>query len=498
MDLKEELERLFKASDASAESRPTPRPFLSSKGIPIETLMDIVQSGGEVQTGLDVFNKNGVLLLEKSTRINDIKPLLVIRQNGIFQVPISPQNQGGLWDASGREIEITPEDKPVEKPEETPPGQETPHIPPSLETRIREINEIRNEASLKHKKAKENIRKTVMQIKESGGFFDMDAVQHTVAELSDFLLENENAFSFLTREIFLAGDFLFNHSINVCTIGMAVLKQFNMNFSRSISDHLRKVIPGTENPGTDNADSFIYYSPEEIQDMAIGFFIHDIGKTAVPEHILNKTSRLTEKEQRVFKTHSYQRGVEILNKNDVSNPFIRNIVKSHHAALYSGEKEGYPIGKAPNEVPAYVKICKLADIYDAMTSKRPSQEALNPIRVVTSIIRTYANKDPVLQFICHAFISAVGIWPPGSIVFLKNRQMAYVIDSKGPIVLPFTDPTGQPLATKSDFIDFSGNTNPDTGPAIDSRDPLISPKEVYQMLPPFLRDSLFGDAGPNR
>jgi HD-GYP domain-containing protein (c-di-GMP phosphodiesterase class II) len=498
MDLKGELERLFQASDASAKSHSAPMPMLSSKGVPIETLIDIVQNGGEVKTGIDVFNRNGVLLLEKNTRIKDIKQLLIIRQNGIFQVPISPSNQGGLWDAGGREIELAPEDKPFKKPETDSPGGEALPPPRLLETRIRDIREMTAEAAVKFNKAKENIRKTVMQIKESGGFFDLDTVQHTVADLTDFLLENENAFSFLTREIFLADDFLFNHSINVCTIGTTVLRQFNTHFSRSISDHLRKVIPGAEDPKSENAESFICYSPEEIQDMAIGFFIHDIGKTIVPEHILNKTSRLTEKEQTVFKAHSYQRGVEILNKNDVSNPFIRNIVKNHHAALYSGENEGYPLGKAPNEIPAYVKICKLADIYDTMTSMRHSQEALNPIRVVTSIIRTYANKDPVLQFILHAFISAVGIWPPGSIVYLKNRQMAYVIDSKGPIVLPFTDTQGQPLKSRPDFIDFGGNTNPDTGPAIDSRDPLISPKEVYQMLPPFLRNSLFADAGPNR
>lgn len=496
MNLREELERLFQNDDA-IDNRPGPIPLLSAKGIPIETLIDIVQCGGEVQTGIDIFNKNGVLLIEKNARIKDIKPLLVIRQNGIFELPINPGNQGGLWDGSGRQIDLATEDEPEEKPAQALPPSEAPTVPESLESRIREISHIKAEAAEKYKKAKENIRKTVMNIKKSGGIFDMETVQDTVTELTDFLLEKENAFSFLTREIFLAKDFLFNHSINVCTIGTMVLKQFNTHFSRNISEHLDKAIPGTKGGGINGAGSFIYFSPEDIQDMAIGFFLHDIGKTAIPESILNKSSRLTQKEQMVFKTHSYQRGIEILNKNNVSNPFIRNIVKSHHASLYPEEKGGYPIGRAPNEIPAYVKICKLADIYDAMTSKRPSDEAHNPIHVVTSIIRTYANKDPMLQFVLHAFISAVGIWPPGSIVYLTNSQMAYVIDSNGPIVLPFTDAKGQPLqSSKASYIDFGGITSPDAGPAIDSRDPLMSPKEVYQMLPPFLRNSLFGSAAP--
>jgi len=102
MNLKEELERLFQTSDGSSTGRSVSAPRLSAKGVPVETLMDIVQSGGKVRTGIDIFNRNGVLLLEKNKRITDIKPLLIMRQNGIFEVPISPRNRGGLWDASGR------------------------------------------------------------------------------------------------------------------------------------------------------------------------------------------------------------------------------------------------------------------------------------------------------------------------------------------------------------------------------------------------------------
>jgi hypothetical protein len=304
-------------------------------------------------------------------------------------------------------------------------------------------------------------------------------------------VEKENAFSFLTREIFFSEEFLFNHSINVCTIGTVVLKYFNTHFSRSISSHLKKVIPGTDGGVEGAPDSFTYYSPEELQDMAIGFFLHDIGKTLIPESVLNKSARLTDKESALAKKHSYQKGLAILKKNGVSNPFIRNIVMNHHAPLYPEEAEGYPRWKAPNEIPPYVKICKLADIYDAMTSKRSYEEALNPIRVVTNITRTYARKDPMLQFVLHAFVTAVGIRPPGSIVYLTNRQMAYVLDSNGPIVLPFTDTHGQPLNKKAEFIDFGNPAGNDL--AVDSRDPLISPKEAYYLLPSDLRDSLFGD-----
>ena len=493
MNLKEELERLFQTGDSSTEKH-SAVPMLNSKGVPIETLIDIVQCGGEVQTGIDIFNKNGVLLLEKSARIRTPKPLLIIRQNGIFEVPVSPKHQGGLWDQTGRSIPLMEE----EAPKETlyiPPEEITPVTLPSLQTRLHEIDEIKAEAGRQHLLAKKSMRQIISQLKESGGRFDVSQAKKTVEDLSDFISEEQNAFTYLAREIFKSEEFLFNHAVNVCAISTAVLNHFNTHFSQSISNHLQQLVPVADNENHGIPGSFLYYSPEDILDITMGFFLHDIGKTAIPENVLNKPSPLTMKELEISKSHSYRKGVELLNKNGISNPFIRNVVKYHHAPLYVKESGGYPRDKAPHEIPAYVKICKIIDIYDAMTSRRFHMEAANPIRVVTSIIRTYAHKDPMLQFILHAFIDAVGIRPPGSIVYLTNRQMAYIVDSNGPIVLPFTNDLGQPLKA-ADYIDFGNLPEKDSGLAVDSRDPVITPKEAYNLLPPHLRQSLFGKNGP--
>ena len=107
----------------------------------------------------------------------------------------------------------------------------------------------------------------------------------------------------------------------------------------------------------------------------------------------------------------------ILEKNRLDNPFVKNVVKYHHSPLFKGEEGCYPEDRHHIENPPYVKICKLADIYDAMTSKRSYKDAFNPIAVVTEIFRKYADKDFLLQFIIHSFVKVVGIYPPGSIVF---------------------------------------------------------------------------------
>ena len=120
----------------------------------------------------------------------------------------------------------------------------------------------------------------------------MELVENTVTELCSFLNAKENAFSYMTKEIFLSDDFLLNHSINVCTISTAILKKFNTHFSSVINNHLKTFDSGKAMRKEGGSSPFTYYFPEEIQDMAIGYFLHDIGKTAIPESILNKTKRI--------------------------------------------------------------------------------------------------------------------------------------------------------------------------------------------------------------
>ncbi len=476
MNLQEQLENLFQPNRPDAQA-----PSLSSIGTPIDTLIDIVEKGGTIKTGIDIISRKGVLLIEKNALIRNVHPLLTLRQNGIFEIPINLKNRGGVWDSTGRELPVTGDEALATKTASATAFSSVP-------TRIREISVLRAEATETYLKAKANIRKTLASIQKSGGIFDMGMVEKTVAELCDFLLQKEEALSSLTRELFVHTDYLLNHTINVCTIGTTILRKFNTLFSKSIHTHLSTLAPASG--GRSPAGAFAYYLPEEIRDISIGFFLHDIGKTALPESLLNKTGPLTDREFDLIKAHSSETGPAILEKNGISNPYIRNIVQYHHAALYPGEKTGYP-KKAPQDIPIYVKICKIADCYDAMTSKRSYEEAQNPIAVVTRLFRTYARKDPVLQFILHAFVESVGIHPPGSILYLSNQQMAYVLDSRGPVVLPFADASGRPLA--ADPIDFGDKTGPGRHLAIDSRQPTVSPKEACQALPAAIRHFLFPD-----
>ena len=122
-----------------------------------------------------------------------------------------------------------------------------------------------------------------------------------------------------------------------------------------------------------------------------------------------------------------------------------------------------------------------------MTSRRCYKEAFNPVAVVTNIVRGYAGKADDLQLLLHAFVKAIGIYPPGSVVYLTNNRMAYILDSEGPIVLPFTDEMGEPILKQPDPVDLSDEGIKATGWRVDDDRPLVSPIDAYRLFPEYLK-----------
>jgi len=471
--------------------------------ISIDNLIEIVKTGGKVKTGVDVYNTEGILLLDKDIMVDKVKILEIIKDGGINSVPVSTAFEGGLWDGLGNPIYVnsdglidfdeTGSDQIIKEPviKFSDDGFIFPDASPNeIEMRLLEIEEIKKQAAIKYNSAKVSIKKVLTDIKNTGGEFDFDEVESSVSKLVNFLVIADNPFSYLTQEIYSYDDYLYNHSINVCAIGTAVFNRFNNHFSNVVDDLLKGNTSDIHNPfemeGTKTKNSFAYYYSDELNDISLGFFLHDIGKIIVADEILNKAGGLTKMEFDEVKKHSYNYGVEILDKNYLKNSVVRNIINYHHAPLYDGEDRCYPLDKEHSQIPLYARICKLADIYDAMTSRRVYREALNPINVVTQLFRSYAKKDTMLQYILHAFVKSIGIYPPGSIVFLRNGQMAYVLESEGPLVIPFTDDKENTLKQKPDPIDVSAK-GLDESKLVDSRRSVKTPKEVFENLPTYLK-----------
>ncbi|MBF0201020.1 MAG: HD domain-containing protein [Desulfamplus sp.] len=484
----------------------------------IDKLIDIVRQGGKVKTGIDIYNSKGVLLLEKDIVVNRVKTLEIIKDEGFAYLPLNSDNYGGIWDSEGNHIQLDELDDPKAKPSSSPSSMdqgdndrgsslkdETGTSRPGgtriggtriggIEKRLKEIDAFKRMAAEKYAMSKKQAQKVLEDIKSSGGHFDYEAVEQNMTQMVDFFKVSENPFSYLNRDLFRYDDYLVSHCINVCAIGSAMLNRFNTSFSSSVNRYIATAFPENVSPAPQSAPkksqgSYQCYLKDDIQDITVGFFLHDIGKVMIPESVLYKKGKLTAMEFDMIRKHSYQMGTAIIEKNRISNSVVRNIVKYHHAALFDGEKRCYPGDLPPSEIPLYVKMCKLADIYDAMISKQCYKEAYNPINAVTDIFRKYAKKDHMLQFILHAFVKSIGIYPTGSIIYLMNGQMAYVLESSGPLVLPFTDRTGITLTSASEPIDL-GDKKLDQNLKADSFRSIQTPVEVHDRLPAYLKSAV--------
>src|SRR5207342_252918 len=100
--------------------------------------------------------------------------------------------------------------------------------------------------------------------------------------------------------------------------------------------------------------------------------LHDTGKLAVPERILNKPGKLTAVEFETMKLH-VDVGADILSSIDFPYPVVP-IVRAHHE---NWDGTGYPRGLRGTEIPLGARILSVVDCYDALTSDRPYRPAMN-------------------------------------------------------------------------------------------------------------------------
>ena len=176
----------------------------------------------------------------------------------------------------------------------------------------------------------------------------------------------------------------YGHDLNR---SVSELKAANLELRKAYLDTIYRLVIAAEYRDEDTGDHIIRigrYSAliaEKLgmpdlnpKDMLYAAPMHDIGKIGIPDHILLKPDRLTDEEFDIVKTHTAIGGKILSNSNAKIIMLAEQIALSHHEK-WNGH--GYPNGLSGKDIPLTGRIVAIADVFDALISKRPYKKTFS-------------------------------------------------------------------------------------------------------------------------
>lgn len=137
--------------------------------------------------------------------------------------------------------------------------------------------------------------------------------------------------------------YTYTHSVNVCVFSLALARRTGE------------------------------FGEDELQRFGLGALLHDVGKSRIDPEILNVRGKLSTEQWDIMRQHPVY-GHEILCEQNVRDPLILTVTRHHHEKLNG---KGYPDGLWGDEIQPLVRISTIADIFDALTTRRSYKTALN-------------------------------------------------------------------------------------------------------------------------
>lgn len=165
--------------------------------------------------------------------------------------------------------------------------------------------------------------------------------------------------------------------------------------------------------------------------LGTGALLHDLGKVTIPQSILKKSGPLTAAEWELMKQHPV-RGADILLAQPGVHPPSVLVAYEHHARY---DLTGYPRITGKDRPSLFSRIVEVVDVYDAMTTVRPYQDARTPDHAIRVLVKEKgAAFDPLLVKI---FVDMMGLYPVGTLVRLSTGEMGVVYEQvEGDVTSP--------------------------------------------------------------
>lgn len=214
-------------------------------------------------------------------------------------------------------------------------------------------------------------------------------VDELVSQMSDSVLRHPSALISLAR-LKTSNDYTYMHSVAVSALMIALAHELKL-------------------------------SQELVIEAGIGGMLHDIGKIAIPDAILDKPGKLTDEEFDVIRKHP-NAAISILTDNEHVSDLVLDICLHHHEK-YDGS--GYPHRLANEQISLFSRMGAVCDVYDALTSTRPYKAGWDPAEAIHQMAKWQGHFD---NEIFHAFIRTIGIYPVGALVRLESGLLGVVIE----------------------------------------------------------------------
>ena len=185
---------------------------------------------------------------------------------------------------------------------------------------------------------------------------------------------------------------------------------------------------------------------DKLNALAMGTLFMDIGKTALPAALLNKTDRLTDDEWALMKSH-VEHGVRILSENNDTPAEVLDIVRTHHERL---DGSGYPSALRGNEIPLLGQIAGIIDFYVSVTSPRPYARAVSPSNATYMLYQQQGRHFSDL--LVRSLIQSLSTYPTGSLIELSSGEVGVVVSQNPglrlkPNVVLILDPDKSPYGS---------------------------------------------------
>ncbi len=187
----------------------------------------------------------------------------------------------------------------------------------------------------------------------------------------------------------VSDEYTFKHSVDVATMAMIIARKSGM-------------------------------SEVEIYQIGVAGLLHDVGKSQIPNEILNKAGKLTEEEFTIMKNHTLF-GYKILKEKSGIPSEIMAGVLQHHEKING---RGYPLKLTGKQISSYAKVLSVADIYDALVTERPYKKGFSAHDALEMIMAMTEELDVDYM---RSYIDTVILYPVDSLVTLSNGERAKVV-----------------------------------------------------------------------